>query len=169
MKERNRVSQHNDALDIISNGKPIWGSKNKKKHITWPVINIVLRILMVSTEYPPMTGGIGRYTFNLTKALIKSGQEVFVVCNEKGNGDYKGLSPTNKDSSELLSKLVNDVKPDVVHIQFEPGLYGMSLNPFLSKKGKTSIDLFYDTCKIPIITTFHSLYTFREWIAQVTL
>jgi hypothetical protein len=29
------------------------------------------RILMVSTEYPPMQGGVGRYTFNLTKALRK--------------------------------------------------------------------------------------------------
>ena len=30
-------------------------------------------ILMVSTEYPPMQGGVGRYTLNLTKkAFAKS-------------------------------------------------------------------------------------------------
>lgn len=28
-----------------------------------------LKILMVSTEYPPMYGGVGRYTANLTREL----------------------------------------------------------------------------------------------------
>ena len=48
---------------------------------------------MVSTEYPPIPGGVGRYTFNLTKALRKIGIEILVVCNDKGNGDFYGLSP----------------------------------------------------------------------------
>ena len=41
---------------------------------------------MVSTEYPPMLGGVGRYAANLTDALKKLGVEVIVACNEKGNG-----------------------------------------------------------------------------------
>ena len=32
-----------------------------------------VRVLMVSTEYPPMRGGVGRYTENLTKSLEKLG------------------------------------------------------------------------------------------------
>ena len=32
-----------------------------------------LKILMVSTEYPPMNGGVGRYTSNLTRELNKFG------------------------------------------------------------------------------------------------
>lgn len=50
------------------------------------------RILMVSTEYHPMQGGVGRYTENLTISLRKEGLEVYVLCNEKGNGNYYGLS-----------------------------------------------------------------------------
>jgi len=40
--------------------------------------NVPARVSMVSTKYPPMQGGIGRYTFNLTKER-KIGFEVFVM------------------------------------------------------------------------------------------
>ena len=56
---------------------------------------------MASTEYPPMKGGIGRYTFNLVKALRNLGLNVYVACNEAGKGDFSGLSPTNKRGTGL--------------------------------------------------------------------
>jgi hypothetical protein len=61
--------------------------------------------------------------------------------------------------------VINDVKPDIVHIQFEPGLYNLivTLNP---SNSKTGLDSFYHNCKIPIITTFHSGYTLKEWMYQ---
>jgi glycosyltransferase involved in cell wall biosynthesis len=122
---------------------------------------------MVSMEYPPMAGGIGRYSANLTNALRKSGIEVIVISDEKGNGDYKGISPKNKSTSEILLKFVTEIKPDIVHMQFEPGLYGWYINLLNPWNIKTNVDCFYDTCKTPIITTFHSAYTFHEWMGQV--
>src|SRR5688500_1364171 len=68
-----------------------------------------LKVLMVSTEFPPMPGGVGRYTFNLTQGLRKLGLEVLVVCNEKGNGDFYGLSPKNKENAQVLLNLVSKV------------------------------------------------------------
>jgi glycosyltransferase involved in cell wall biosynthesis len=44
-----------------------------------------MKLLMVSTEYPPMPGGVGRYTANLTIELRKAGLDVYVVCDEKGD------------------------------------------------------------------------------------
>ena len=64
------------------------------------------RILMVSTEYPPMQGGVGRYTFNLTKALRKLGFEVNVVSNKLGSGEFSGLSPKTQENSNLLLEIV---------------------------------------------------------------
>jgi glycosyltransferase involved in cell wall biosynthesis len=129
-----------------------------------------MRVLMVSTEYPPMTGGIGRYTSNLTKALQKQGLEVYVVCDDKGDGNFSGISPENKQNSEVLLKIVEKLKPDLVHIQFDPGMYGLTLNTtMMSRTGGTYIDLFYHKCKTPIITTFHSAYTLREWIKNAFL
>ena len=125
-----------------------------------------LKILMVSTEYPPMYGGVGRYTYNLSRALRKLGHTVYVVCNDDGKeGDFFGLSSSfDKDNSGLLLEIVNKVKPDIVHIQFEHGLYGLKLKSINPRNTCTNIDSFYDICKVPIVTTFHSAYTFKQWM-----
>jgi Starch synthase catalytic domain len=52
--------------------------------------NNEIRVLMVSTEYPPMKGGVGRHAANLTKELRKIGFTVIVACNEEGDGDFLG-------------------------------------------------------------------------------
>jgi glycosyltransferase involved in cell wall biosynthesis len=66
-----------------------------------------MRILMVSPEYPPILGGIGRYTFNLVNALKKLDCEVLVLSDEKGDGNYKGISPSNTDNSVVLPQIGN--------------------------------------------------------------
>lgn len=128
-----------------------------------------MKVLMVSTEYPPMRGGVGRYSAKLVQALRKTatGIEVDVVCNEDGNGEYRGISPRNERNSEVLLKIVEEEsRPDVVHVQFEPGLYGLKLNLTKPSASRTFIDQFYRWCKVPIVTTFHSAYTWREWMGQ---
>jgi glycosyltransferase involved in cell wall biosynthesis len=122
------------------------------------------RILMVSPEYPPMNGGVGRYTYNLVNKLERHGVDVYVACDNRGKGDFIGLSPNNIHNSEILLDLVNRIKPDIVHIQYEPGLYGLSLHSLRPNNIHSTIDLFYNKCKIPIITTFHSEYDFRQWM-----
>lgn len=126
------------------------------------------RILMVSTEYPPMKGGVGRYTFNLTRALRKLDFEVNVVSNKEGNGEFSGLSPKNPENSNLLLDIVKRTKPDLVHVQYEHGLYGLKLDPLNPTKTTTNIDLFYKYCQIPIVTTFHSAYPFKQWLNLIT-
>jgi glycosyltransferase involved in cell wall biosynthesis len=128
-----------------------------------------MKVLMVSTEYPPMRGGVGRYSANLVQALRKTdnGIEVDVVCSEDGNGEYRGISPGNERNSEVLLKIVEEEsRPDVVHVQFEPGLYGLILDSTKPSASRTFIDQFYHMCKVPIVTTFHSAYTLREWMGQ---
>jgi glycosyltransferase involved in cell wall biosynthesis len=123
-----------------------------------------LSILLVSPEFPPMPGGIGRYTYNLKKNLIGMGFIVKVVCDRRGDGEFSGISQHNTRNSEVLSELVDKIKPDVVHVQYEPGLYGLKLDMFNPAKTSTNIDSFYKFCKVPIITTFHSAYPFRQWM-----
>src|ERR687894_3050994 len=128
-----------------------------------------MKVLMVSTEYPPMRGGVGRYAAKLVQALRKTGDgiEVDVVCNEDGNGEFRGISPTNERNSDVLLRIVEEQsRPDVVHVQFEPGLYGLILDSANPSASRTFIDQFYHRCKVPIITTFHSAYTLSEWMGQ---
>jgi glycosyltransferase involved in cell wall biosynthesis len=122
------------------------------------------RILMVSPEYPPVNGGVGRYTYNLVNELKRQGLEVYVACDNRGKGDFVGLSTNNIHNSEILLDLVNRIRPDIVHIQYEPGLYGLALHSLRPDNIHSTIDLFYNKCKIPIITTFHSEYDFRQWM-----
>ena len=127
-----------------------------------------MRVMMITTEYPPMQGGVGRYSANLVTSLRKVGLEVLVICNEKGNGDLYGLHPSNPHNSEVLLNAVTNSKPDIVHVQYEHGLYGLVLNPINPTKISTNIDSFYARCKVPIITTFHSAYNFKQWINLAT-
>jgi glycosyltransferase involved in cell wall biosynthesis len=122
---------------------------------------------MVSTEYPPMQGGVGRYCKKLVDSLRNQDVEVRIVCNEDGQGDYTGISPLNPDNSDILLKIVEEYQPDLVHVQYEPGLYGIHLDPLNPNKTCTNIEAFYRECKVPIVTTFHSAYTFRQWMSLV--
>ena len=89
---------------------------------------------MVSTEYPPMQGGVGRYTHNLVKSLRSNNIDVTVLSSSDGSGDYKGISPHNKNNSELLLQLVKETNADIVHIQHEFGLYGFYLNSLMPSR-----------------------------------
>jgi glycosyltransferase involved in cell wall biosynthesis len=124
-----------------------------------------LSILLVSPEFPPMAGGIGRYTYNLKKNLMRMGLTVQVVCDRRGDGEFSGISQHNTRNSEILLELVEKIKPDVVHVQYEPGLYGLKLDMLNPAKTSTNIDSFYKLCKVPVITTFHSAYPFRQWMS----
>ena len=124
-----------------------------------------LSILLVSPEFPPMSGGIGRYTYNLKKSLIELGLTVQVVCDGRGSGEFSGIAQHNARNSEILLDLVDKINPDVVHVQYEPGLYGLKLDILNPAKTSTNIDSFYKFCKVPIITTFHSAYPFRQWMS----
>jgi len=124
---------------------------------------------MVCTEYPPMQGGVGRYTHNLVKSLRSNSIDILVVSSSDGTGDYKGISPHNKDNSEILLKLVKEIKPDIVHVQHEFGLYGFFLNSLRPSKSSTGLDEFYDECTIPIVTTFHTSMYFKQWMQLVNI
>jgi glycosyltransferase involved in cell wall biosynthesis len=120
---------------------------------------------MVSTEYPPMHGGVGRYTFNLVRSLRSKGLQVLVACSEEGDGDFHELAPGNEDNYKVLLKLVDKISPDLAHIQYEHGLYGLVLDSINRNKTHTNIDLFYDRCRVPIVTTFHTSFNFKQWMS----
>jgi glycosyltransferase involved in cell wall biosynthesis len=128
-------------------------------------------VLMVCTEYPPMQGGIGRYTHNLVKSLRShQGIKINVLSNADGEeGDFKGLSPFAENNSEIIYELVQKLKPDIVHIQYDHGLYNFKIDPLLPSRTKTGIDEFYSICKVPIVTTFHTSYKFKQWMQSITI
>ena len=63
-------------------------------------------------------------------------------------------SPNNVHNSEIFLNLVNKIKPDIVLIQYEPGLYGLKLYSYRPSKICTTIDSFYARSMVPVVTTF---------------
>lgn len=124
---------------------------------------------MICTEYPPMHGGIGRYTNNLVNALRNLNIDVHVACGMEGNGEYRELSPYRSNNSDILLKIVDQLGPDIVHIQMEYGLYGFEHNPLIPLNMTSSLESFYSKCSKPIITTFHSSYDFKQWLSLVSV
>ncbi|MFL6364801.1 MAG: hypothetical protein ACJ719_06305 [Nitrososphaeraceae archaeon] len=78
-----------------------------------------MRILVVSGEYPPMKGGVGRYTYNLVNALKKSDKkniDVYIVTNshkEKANTNI--TSPLVGDNNAAIQDNSNDHNNGIYH------------------------------------------------------
>ena len=48
-----------------------------------------MKICMLSTDFPPNTGGIAAHVYELSKALVKEGNNVFVLTGKKNFNDKK--------------------------------------------------------------------------------
>src|SRR5215217_2288430 len=159
---------------------------------------------MVSGEYPPMKGGVGRYTHNLANALKKSNKrniDVYIVTNshkEKANTDvyssmadvknttvHEDIDNSNDDNdgifhgitkkgdrknSDRLLDLVQQLKPDIVNIQYERGLYEIDTtigHMFMRILHGSTLDKFYKKCPVPTVSTLHTVFPQEEYRSYV--
>lgn len=128
------------------------------------------RLLLVSAEYPPLPGGVGDYTALLAQSLAESGASVAVVTSATSGralNDAVTVFPVIRRwdwrVARLVRAVVNDVRPDVLHLQFQTGMYGMhpaiNLLPgrFLSARGRVSRYAPEPDSRPRFVTTFHDL------------
>lgn len=152
-----------------------------------------MKILVVSGEYPPMNGGVGRYTKNLVHAIAKKPNvEVSVAIG--GGGGGKGGSTTapvtsdpspdrnnvtvyhdvvrkgDKRNSERILQIVSETKPDVVNIQYERGLYEIDTtirHTFWRLMHGSTLDRFYKMSPVPTVSTLHTVFPQDEYYAYI--
>lgn len=99
-----------------------------------------MRIALVSGEYPPQPGGIGDYTQQLGTALAARGHSISVFTIADGHFQIIGLrqppTPAQVTVCQSLSgwgwaswsavqAAIATTHPDVLHIQYQTGAYGM--------------------------------------------
>ena len=121
-----------------------------------------MNIVMV-TSWSPRHCGIATYSSELVGALRKSGHSVKIICHtdeECGGHQEEGVYPVidtnNPGWDESIYRTIKQIKPDVVHIQHEYGLYlthgdyGSRILPLLFRLKLE---------KIPSVMTYHSIYT----------
>jgi glycosyltransferase involved in cell wall biosynthesis len=89
-----------------------------------------VKVLFVSGEFPPMQGGVGDYTREISLALGDLGCEVHVVTSTQA-GPVEGLTvhPVierwNWGCWGRLLDVVRRRQPDIVHVQYQAAAYGM--------------------------------------------
>ncbi|MCS6937685.1 MAG: glycosyltransferase family 4 protein [Roseiflexaceae bacterium] len=92
-----------------------------------------MNVALLSAEYPPMPGGVGDYTRNLGMALLQRSHEVVVLTGAvNGAEDRQPLRVIRLPLRRwdwrcwrVVRRALNDLKPDVLHIQYQTGAYGM--------------------------------------------
>src|SRR5947209_8517639 len=97
-------------------------------------------VAMLSAEYPPQPGGIGDYTRRLAQALVDRGQQVpvltiserrFQIVDLAGSTLHLQSEPSDWQSSwgwqigRDVRAALRQVRPDILHIQYQTGAYGM--------------------------------------------
>jgi glycosyltransferase involved in cell wall biosynthesis len=149
-----------------------------------------MKILVVSGEYPPMNGGVGRYTKNLVHAIAKKPNvEVSVAIGGGGGGGaaapvtsdpspdsnnvtvYHGVvRKGDKRNSERILQIVSETKPDVVNIQYERGLYEIDTtirHTFWRLMHGSTLDRFYKMSPVPTVSTLHTVFPQDEYYAYI--
>ncbi len=154
-----------------------------------------MRILVVSGEYPPMKGGVGRYTKNLVRAIAKkpnvdvsvaigapasssssSSSSDTALTNPSQDGDtnvtiYRGaVRKGDKRNSDRILQIVYEINPDVVNIQYERGLYEVDTtikHTFWRLVHGSTLDRFYRMCPVPTVSTLHTVFPQDEYCAYV--
>lgn len=129
-----------------------------------------MRIGMVTGEFPPMVGGIGDYTFQLTQALKSPANELFLFGPQEAESNDATLHITRTNEWGITTPLAvrqwaQANQLDVINIQYQTAAFQMS--PW--------IHFIPQVAPCPVITTFHDLrfpYLFpkagklRQWIVN---
>ncbi len=151
-----------------------------------------MKVLVVSGEYPPMKGGVGRYSFNLVHALAKKPDvEVSVAIGANNspltsnpNQDTKNVATSttaattyrgiirkgDKRNSDRILQIVSEIKPDIVNIQYERGLYEVDTtirHTFWRLVHGSTLDRFYKMCPVPTVSTLHTVFPQAEYSAYI--
>jgi polysaccharide biosynthesis protein PslF len=113
-----------------------------------------MRVLLLSAEYPPLPGGVGDYTLQLGLAL--RAQDLDVQIATAPQGANPGPLPRHAISGwgwtlpREVRALLRRLRPDLLHIQYQTGAYGM--HPAI-----TLLPRALRHTRIPIVVTCHDL------------
>lgn len=66
-----------------------------------------MKILQVPTRFYPYIGGVENYVFNLSKALVKRGHQVKIVCANEPKSDLTQIEGIEIDRLSYICKIAN--------------------------------------------------------------
>lgn len=113
------------------------------------------------SSWPPRHCGIATYSEELIEALRKAHNDLHIICHPDGGrkGEknvYPVLNTEFHGWDEEVYNTIQNIKPDVVHVQHEYGLYQTS-DDYASGLFRLLFRLHVQQ-KYPVIITYHSVY-----------
>lgn len=134
-----------------------------------------MKIAMV-TSWPPRWCGIATYSENLAEALRQAGADVHIVSHTDGGRPGESnvrpvIDQARPDWHRALHRAVEEIDPDIVHIQHEFGLYTFFKTPgvydFEPRNAfELALPMFrWRAAGRPCVVTYHSVFsrlTFEE-------
>jgi len=93
-----------------------------------------MRVLFITGEFPPMQGGVGDCTNEIALALTQRGVDVAVLTSLLPTSALRPPSAVtilpliktwNWSALSQIRKTISKVRPDIVHIQYQTGAFGM--------------------------------------------
>ena len=95
----------------------------------------IVRVALVTGEYPPMRGGVADYTSLLAGALCRFGVEVSVLTSSRAAGRRNGDGPPRIVTSVKnwgprswhdVAEHVELFQPDIIHLQYQAGAFDLN-------------------------------------------
>ena len=137
-------------------------------------------MLFVTGEYPPMLGGVGRYTAELARALHVQGAQIAVLTDRQVTASsqpdaVRVLTQSGGWGWRLLTDVparAREVGADWVHIQYQTAAYGMhpainALPYFLRRHGLRTAWTYHDL-RIPYLFP-KAGDRLRHWVTRLPL
>lgn len=136
------------------------------------------KVLFVTGEYPPMVGGVGRFTAELASALQTQGAQVSVLTDEQVTAEsvaVRVLPGRRSWGWRILSDIpacARAIGAEWVHIQFQTAAYGMHpainvLPYFLRRHGLRAAWTYHDL-RVPYLFPKAGARV-RNWVTRLPL
>lgn len=120
-----------------------------------------MRIGIITGEYPPMEGGVGAFTQEVSLALHALGHQIHILTTgtgavkqgtvEAGLRVYRSIPQWGFTGLRRVSRWLQGLSPDVVSLQYEPAAFGM-------KGHITALPrVIRHQTPTPLVITFHDL------------
>ncbi len=116
----------------------------------------LMRIGIVTGEYPPMQGGVGDFSRELSKALVALGQEVHILARDGSHAEglpddchlHARVTRWGWSTAGQSRHWVRANRLDLVNLQYQAAAYDM--HPAINLLSSRAIG-------VPLVVTFHDL------------
>ena len=136
-----------------------------------------MRVLFITGEFPPMQGGVGDCANEIAHGLAACGANVRVLTSAHARSDamrdsvfaiYPIVEKWDWSSWRLIWNTYDQFNPDIIHIQYQTGAFGMhpaiNLTPRFLKLPNTKFVTTFHDLRVPYL--FPKAGPVRGWVTR---